>query len=102
MGFDVWANDNNKRSVASKGIAQASQDSIDDLLGRVYALVRFVNEIKEFESLGVNLEQEGINLQTAMLAHLDTIAQNTEWNSKLGDIMTDIREMKEHGIKVKM
>ncbi len=102
MGFDVWGNESEQRKVASKGIAQASQDSIDDVLGRLYALVRFVNEIKESESLGVSLEQENVSIQSAMLEQLHIIAENTSFNKFLEEITKELTEMKEHGIKVKM
>ncbi len=102
MGYDVWQNESGQRSVASKGIAQASQDSIDDVLGRLYALVRLVNEVNESESLGVNLEQESVSIQSAMLEQLHIIAEHTSFNRFLEEIKNEITEMKEHGIKVKM
>ncbi len=102
LGFDVWNNENNRRSVASKGIAQASQASIDDGLGRLYALVRIENEIKEQNNTAISLQYQGIDIQSAMLQQLDVIAENTSNNKYLKDIAEDIEDMKQQGIKVKM
>jgi hypothetical protein len=101
LGFDVWGNDEKTRSAASQGFAQASQDSIDSLLGRVYALVQFVNDIKLIGDSSLTLENESISIQTAMLGQLETIAANTGYNKHLKDIMDDLREMRERGIKIK-
>ncbi len=102
LGFDVWQNKEGQRSSASKGIAQASQDSIDDVLGRLHALSRFAYEIKDISNLEINLEQQSVNIQTAMLAKLDVIAENTEYNKLLRELADDVRELKEQGVKMKM
>ena len=101
LGFDVWGSEDPTRTAASQGFAQASQDSIDELTGRIYALVQFVNDIKEIEYSNLTLSNESISLQTAMLGQLEVIATNTGFNKHLKDIMDDMREMRERGIKIK-
>lgn len=101
LGFDVWSNEDTKRQGASKGIAQASQDSIDDVLGRLYTLVRFVNEIRTNEQLAQITNTQAVSIKSAMLAQLIEIAKNTEYNKYLKDLADDIEEIKQHGIKLK-
>ncbi len=104
MGFDVWQNEegDKQRTAASKGIAQASQDSIDEVLGRLNALIRFVNEQTDLERLGINFKEQNIGIQTAILNCLNAIAENTEYNKFLEELAEDIREIKEQGLKMKM
>lgn len=63
-GFDILSDA--EREGASKGIATASQDSINELNGGVYALRQSVNTL-------VNLDKESILIQKTQSAALDRI-----------------------------
>ncbi len=99
-GFETFS-DNSQRQAVSKGITQASQDSIDDVLGRLYALTRFVNEIKSNEVLARIAMEQSVPIRLAMLEQLEQIVKNTSFNKHLEDIAENIEELKQHGIKLK-
>ena len=83
------------RAGASKGIATASQDSIDELNGGVYAMRSGVADIR-------NYERENLLITRTMTGQLGRIVDNTEFCRHLEGISRDINDMKIKGITVKV
>lgn len=100
QGFDLFQNDSTRTS-ASKGIAQASQDSIDELNGRMTFLVMKVTDIGTISSEQLNTGTEQLAVMRAMLSQLDIMTENSEFLKKLNSISEDISKMNRDGITIK-
>lgn len=92
-GVDPFADDSGRKAV-NKGIAQASQDSIDELNGRLTFLVMKVSDIGTINATYLDLSREQLLVQRAMLGNLETIAENSEFLKKLKNIAEDIAQMR--------
>ncbi len=87
QGYDAWSSDT--RTGTSKGIANASQDSVDELNGRATAIQGYTYNIQEnTESL--------VRHSASMLEHLSGIRDNTARLEAIEKIARDIRD---HGVK---
>jgi len=92
IGFEESAD--TARKGASKGIATASQDSIDELNGGIYALRQSVNDIR-------NIEKEALIIQRAREVQLNRIVENSEFCRFLQNIKEDINELNTRGVKIR-
>lgn len=90
-GFDILSE---SREGASKGIATASQDSINELNGGVYALRQSVNTL-------VNLDKESILIQKTQSAALDRIADNSEHLKLLPAIKGQLEDLNNKGVTLR-
>lgn len=99
-GVDPFADDGGRKAV-NKGIAQASQDSIDELNGRLTFLVMKVSDIGTINATYLDLGREQLLVQRAMLGSLETIAENSEFLKKLDNIADDIAKLNRDGINIK-
>lgn len=90
-GFD---RPESERTGASKGIATASQDSINELNGGIYAIRQQIGDIR-------NLEKESVAVQRTQQASLDRIAENTEYCRDIPRLIDSIEDMKARGLKMK-
>lgn len=100
-GVDAFATDDGRKAV-NKGIAQASQDSIDEFNGRLTFLVMKVSDIGSINAMYVDLGREQLLVQRAMLGNLEVIAENSEFLKKLNGIADDIAKMNRDGIILKI
>ena len=87
QGYDAWSSDT--RTGTSKGIANASQDSVDELNGRATAIQGYTYNIQE------NTEAL-VRHSASMLEHLSGIRDNT---ARLEAIEKITREIRDHGVK---
>lgn len=87
QGYDAWSSDT--RTGASKGIANASQDSVDELNGRATAIQGYTYNIQENTAALVRHS-------ASMLEHLSGIRDNTARLEAIEKIARDIRD---HGVK---
>lgn len=87
QGYDAWSSDT--RTGTSKGIANASQDSVDELNGRATAIQGYTYNIQENTSALVRHS-------ASMLEHLSGIRDNTARLEAIEKIARDIRD---HGVK---
>lgn len=87
QGYDAWSSDT--RTGTSKGIANASQDSVDELNGRATAIQGYTYNIQE------NTEAL-VRHSASMLEHLSGIRDNTARLEAIEKIARDIRD---HGVK---
>lgn len=83
------------RQGASRGIATASQDSINELNGGIYAIRQQIGDIR-------NLEKESLVIQQARQQQLNRIVENTEYCRYLEDVKNSLDDIQTRGIKVKV
>lgn len=101
-GYDGFkGGDEDSRSAKSKGLAQASQDSIDELNGRILAISGNVYKIYEGNNQMLNLEREALLVARTITAQLDVIAYNTSYCKYLVDIDSTLEEIKTKGVKLR-
>lgn len=91
QGFEIASTE---REGASKGIATASQDSITELNGGVYALRQSVNTL-------VNLEKESLLIQKTHSVALDQIAKNSEHLKLLPAIKGALEDINSKGVTLR-
>lgn len=96
------------RQGLSKGIATASQESIDALTGGVYASLDSLNTIRNNSIIlntSINGMSEELKLQTALAREIRDInvkiQNNTEFNKNLQYIRTSIDEINTKGLLIK-
>lgn len=87
QGYDAWSSDT--RTGTSKGIANASQDSVDELNGRATAIQGYTYNIQESTAALVRHS-------ASMLEHLSGIRDNT---ARLESIERIARDIRDHGVK---
>ena len=97
---DPFSVDEGRKSV-NKGIAQASQDSIDELNGRLTFLVMKVSDISAAHASHADLGREQLLVLRAMLGSLETIAENSEFLRKLQRIDENIDRLTREGTYIK-
>ncbi|OFY44010.1 MAG: hypothetical protein A2X18_07735 [Bacteroidetes bacterium GWF2_40_14] len=109
-GFDIW---DTERTATSRGIATASQDSVDlnnSLLTTQTSLIRDSNDnIKSLQSIGANIHNEIIGLHKNSSAILEKVSGIKEDTARLENIEntmesvnTTLGLMETRGIKVRM
>lgn len=99
-GVDPWADDVGRSAVA-RGIAQASQDSIDELNGRITFLVMKVNDIVTINNEMNSYGREQLLVNRAMLGELEVIAANSGFLKHLQGIREDIDRIVREGVDLK-
>ena len=87
QGYDAWSSD--ARTGTSKGIANASQDSVDELNGRATVIQGYTYNIQENTTALVRHS-------ASMLEHLSGIRDNT---ARLETIEKIARDIRDHGVK---
>lgn len=100
-GVDPFAVDAPGRQAATQGIAQASQDSIDEFNGRITFIVMKVSEIIDINTEHAGISREQLLVQRAMLGHLEVIAENSDFLKRLAAIDENIERMIREGINMK-
>ena len=99
-GLDLFQMDAS-RTVSAKGIAQASQDSVDELNGRMTAVQQFTYELRNNSTESLAIDREVLTHQRVIRNQLDTIAENSGHLKDLPEIKQTLDEIKLKGIKVK-
>ena len=87
QGYDAWSSDS--RTGTSKGIANASQDSVDELNGRATVIQGYTYNIQENTAALVRHS-------ASMLEYLSGIRDNT---ARLETIEKIARDIRDHGVK---
>jgi hypothetical protein len=80
-------------ATAAKGIT-ASQDSVNELNGGMYAVRQTLNESR-------NLQKEANVYQASMASNLNRITENTEFCRYLPDILRKLSDIESYGIPMK-
>lgn len=89
------------RTVVNKGIAQASQDSIDELNGRITFITMKVSDIGTLSAKQLDMGNEQLLVMKTMLSQIDIMTENSEFLKKLNSISEDISRMQRDGITIK-
>ncbi|HHT23173.1 MAG TPA: hypothetical protein GXZ87_07680 [Bacteroidales bacterium] len=98
---ELFAPEEKERSSAAKGIAQASQDSIDELSGTITFMA---GEFRTSNVLAAAHAESAKDTQIsvqAILAVLNTIAENTAYCKMLEDVAESLDRINRDGINIK-
>ncbi len=90
-----------ERTATSSGIAQASQDSVDELNGRMTAIQLYVDEIRKYNEQMIGDINSQVDFRSRLLYSVDIIANNTAYNKHLESIKNSLNDMQTKGIKLK-
>jgi hypothetical protein len=91
QGIDIYST---SRQGSSSGIAQASQESISELSGGVYAMRLAIADIRQ-------IHREQLALHKIMSSNLSRIAENTEYCRLLADVKNALDEINTRGVRFK-
>ena len=98
-GIDI--NTQSDRTGSTKGIAQASQDSVDELNGRMTAIQAYIYDIRNINQQSFDFEKESAAYDAAILSQLETIAENTDYCKYLENMDRVLSEIQLKGVKIK-
>jgi len=98
-GIDTSAGSD--RTGSTKGIAQASQDSVDELNGRMTAIQAYIYDIRNINQQSFDFEKESAAYDSAILSQLETIAENTDYCKLLVDVKRVLEDIQLKGLKLK-
>lgn len=90
-----------ERTATTKGIAQASQDSVDELNGRMTAIQMYVDEIRKYNAKMVEDSSSQVDFRARLLTAVQAIQDNTSFNKHLKTIDSSLKEIQTKGLKVK-
>ena len=99
-GVDAFTAEDGRTAV-NKGIAQASQDSIDELNGRITFITMKVSDIGTLSAKQLDMGNEQLLVMKTMLSQIDIMTENSEFLKKLNSISEDIARMQRDGITIK-
>jgi hypothetical protein len=99
--FDKYGLNDADRTGSTKGIAQASQDSVDELNGRMTAVQAYIYDIRNINQQSFDFEKESRAYDAAILSQLETIAENTEYCKHLENMDRLLSEIQLKGVKIK-
>ncbi|MBN2747475.1 MAG: hypothetical protein JXR34_12175 [Bacteroidales bacterium] len=101
-GYDAYQpNSEETRSGTSKALAQASQDSIDELSGRILAISRNVADMRNGGIEAMFYHREASSYRKLISSQLDSLVENTSYNIHLVDVKNALEDMNTRGIKLK-
>lgn len=99
-GFDMWS-EKDTRQASSKALAAASQDSIDDLSGRITSVQGLVSDIRSYSAQSLDIERERTAMSLIIQSQLNTIADNTYYCRYLESMNRTLEDMNMKGVKLK-
>ena len=99
-GINVFGPDS-ARSAAPKGIAQANQDSVDELNGRITNIQQMIYDIRGNGSQSLEINNELLSHQRMIKSQLDTIAENSQHLKRLVTIENSLTDINLKGVKIK-
>lgn len=100
---ELFANqDDASRRSAAKGIAQASQDSIDELSGTITFMAGEFRTANVLAAARTETGRDMLITTRTILSVLNVIAENTSYNKRLEDIAEGIEKLNRDGVNIKM
>lgn len=93
--------DEQDRTASKKGIATASQDSVDENNGRLTAIQGMTYDIRNSNAEILSVQKDALNYHRLIKSQLDTIAENSNYLKHLEAIKTGIDDMNLKGVKIK-
>lgn len=101
LGIDAFAPDNSTRSATPKGIAQASQDTVDELNGRITNIQQMIFDIRSNSNQNLSVNNELLNHQKAIRSQIDVIADNSKHLQRLEKIENNLNDISLKGLKIR-
>ncbi len=103
-GYNMWNQDEQGgpgRQAVSRGLAAASQDSIDDLSGRITSIQGIVADIRSLGRQSFEIERERAAFSAMMQNQLEAIADNTSYCRYLEEVSRNLADINTKGVKVR-
>lgn len=99
-GIDIWSEDSQRDAVARKGLAQASQDSINELMGIATNQLLQLRMLVELQRKPNPSDQYRSLVLGSIARHVATIATHTQHLERLETLASDISSIKRDGITI--
>lgn len=99
-GIDIWSEDSQRDAVARKGLAQASQDSINELMGIATNQLLQLRTLVELQRKPNPSDQYRSLVLGSIARHVATIATHTQHLERLETLASDISSIKRDGIRI--
>lgn len=100
-GMNLFTDEGERSAVAARGLAQASQDSINELIGietTILMYVRLAYEMRQAEKTS-QIDRDAV--LRAMAMNVQVIAENSDFLRKLETIAVDIASLSRDGVTLK-
>lgn len=99
-GIDIWSEDSQRDAVARKGLAQASQDSINELMGIATNQLLQLRTLVELQRKPNPSDQYRSLVLGSIARHVATIATHTQHLERLETLASDLASIKRDGITI--
>ncbi|MDD6905456.1 hypothetical protein [Porphyromonas somerae] len=100
-GVDAWGDNSNREAVARKGLAQASQDSINELMGLATNQLLQLRLLVEIERGRTSMDKLRGQILQGIARNVELIASHTQHLAKLNEVSRDLSIIKRDGVTIK-
>ena len=100
-GVDAWGDNSNRDAVARKGLAQASQDSINELMGLATNQLLQLRLLVEIERGRTSMDKLRGQILQGIARNVELIASHTQHLAKLNEVSRDLSIIKRDGVTIK-
>lgn len=100
-GVDAWSDNSQREAVARKGLAQASQDSINELMGLATNQLLQLRLLVEIERGRTSMNKLRGQILQGIARNVELIASHTQHLAKLNEVSRDLSIIKRDGVTLK-
>lgn len=100
-GVDGWGDNSQREAVARKGLAQASQDSINELMGLATNQLLQLRLLVEIERGRTSMDKLRGQILQGIARNVELIASHTQHLAKLNEVSRDLSIIKRDGVTIK-
>lgn len=100
-GVDAWGDNSQREAVARKGLAQASQDSINELMGLSTNQLLQLRLLVEIERGRTSMDKLRGQILQGIARNVELIASHTQHLAKLNEVSRDLSIIKRDGVTIK-
>ena len=100
-GVDAWGDNSQRDAVARKGLAQASQDSINELMGLATNQLLQLRLLVEIERGRTSMDKLRGQILQGIARNVELIASHTQHLAKLNEVSRDLSIIKRDGVTIK-
>lgn len=100
-GVDAWGDNSQREAVARKGLAQASQDSINELMGLATNQLLQLRLLVEIERGRTSMDKLRGQILQGIARNVELIASHTQHLAKLNEVSRDLSIIKRDGVTIK-
>lgn len=100
-GVDAWGDNAQRDAVARKGLAQASQDSINELMGLATNQLLQLRLLVEIERGRTSMDKLRGQILQGIARNVELIASHTQHLAKLNEVSRDLSIIKRDGVTIK-